>query len=144
MPVGAGQRLAGIEQGDCQHHAEQQRAVERQAAKLSDEYVCSMSRRCRAMRFAFDRKRTDHQGSSTSKQQAVDEQPLFPQAQRPGEADALQIAEEQRRIADRQQAAAAIADDKDEEDDGVADVFAFVCWFPAADESAASPRRSCR
>ena len=86
-------------------------------------------------------------------QAAVDEQPLLPQAERPQERHAQQVAEEQRRIADRQQAAAAVADDEDEEDHRVLDVLALAIGFQqrpdqqhgrsgGADEAGQAVRRS--
>ena len=65
-------------------------------------------------------------GEVDHQQAAVDEQPRLPQAQRPQERHAQQVAEEQRRVADRQQAAAAVADDEDEEDHRVLDVLALA------------------
>src|SRR5207249_8771501 len=57
-------------------------------------------------------------------QAAVDQEPLGPEAERPVERQALQEAEEQRRVADRREQAAAVGDNKDEEDDDVGDAFA--------------------
>jgi hypothetical protein len=55
----------------------------------------------------------DHQ------QRAVHHQPLRPQPERPLERHAFQIAEEQRRVAERREQSPAVGDDEDEEDDDV-------------------------
>ena len=52
-------------------------------------------------------------------QQAVHQQPRPPEAQGPLERDALQEAEEERRIAERREQPAAVRDDEDEEHDDV-------------------------
>ena len=55
-------------------------------------------------------------------QRGVDKQPGGPQLQRPQERHAAEVAQEQRRIAQRQQAATAVADGENEKDHRVADV----------------------
>ena len=142
MPVGAGERLAGIEQRDGEHDADQQRRVELPAADLQSADLFDVALDV-ADRFAAVVEDAVEQHID-DEQHAVDEHPLLPERERPEEGHAFQVAQEQRRIADRQQAAAAVADDEDEEHDRVGDVLALAVGFQAAGGSAASPRRWCR
>ena len=57
-------------------------------------------------------------------QDAVEHEPLRPEAQRPVERDALQVAEQQRGVAEGREQAAAVGHNKDEEDDDVGDALA--------------------
>ena len=54
------------------------------------------------------------------------EEPRHEQPEGPGERHAQQVAQEERRVAERRQAAADVRDEEDEEDDGVGDVLALA------------------
>ncbi|SIB02137.1 Uncharacterised protein [Mycobacteroides abscessus subsp. abscessus] len=59
-------------------------------------------------------------------QQHQDEQPLLPQRERPRERHAVQVAEEQRRVAERSQYAATVRHNEDREQDRVHAVLTFL------------------
>ena len=75
-------------------------------------------------------------------QQHQDEQPLLPQRERPREGHAVQVAEEQRRVAKRSQYAATVRHNEDREQDRVHAVLTFlVCLQERADQQHGRARR---
>ena len=120
VPGGARERLRGVEQGHGRDHADHERQVRPQAAERQ-----AAGEPLVAADVGGGLPRVGDEGvpSPVDRQQhPVRERPLRPQRRGPQEGHALQVAEEQRRVADRQQAAAAVADHEDEEHERVGHV----------------------
>ena len=119
MPVRAGHGLGRVEHSHRRNHAGHQQGVWPQAADLErpgqTDIATDVSGPLVRIGVEGVPEPVDRQ------QDRIGDKPWLPERQGPEEVDPLQIAEEQWRVADRQQAAAAVADQEDEEYDRVGD-----------------------
>ena len=85
---------------------------------------------------------TESQTKYTSSRTAHGEEPVRQKPEGPGERHALEVAEEERRVAERGEEAADVRDQEDEEDDRVRDARALAIGLEDRGGSGASPPRS--
>ena len=115
MPVRAGHGLGRVEQCHRRDDARHQQGVRPQTADRERSGQACVTLDVAGALVGMRVERVPE--PVDREQQAVGDQPRLPERQCPEEVDALEIAEEQRRIADRQQTATAVADHEDEEHD---------------------------
>ena len=120
MPGRAGHRLRRVEQGHRRDHASHQRQVGPEATEPQAPREDAVADEVGPGLPGMGDKRVPD--PVDGQQRGVGEQPLVPQRQGPEKVDTLQVSEEQRRVADRQQQPAAVADHEDEEHQRVGDV----------------------
>ena len=124
MPVGAGEWLGRVEEGNRGDHRRHDRGVGPQAADRQRRRLAFV-----AGDVARGLARVGEEGVPDPidrQEDRIGEQPRLPQVEGPEKVDPFEVAEKQGRVADREEQAAAVADDEDEEHERVGDMLAFL------------------